>query len=128
MWVILAVVLFFLAYGIIAESKDARRSRSSKNFSAGDPEGPLGHEHTRLLVQRYNAAYDSRSESELAKIAEDLVGHHYACSSAKEWDDSILMENAVRTRSYVYHGCNQTYNGLTLLQIFRDQNTFLGHN
>ena len=121
MKLIIGILLFFLVYGLLGEAKDAGDFDKFKSPVKPDrTTAPLP--YARALIEKYNKAYDSHAEGELAVIVEELIGSHYACFSAHEWDDASLFEAAVQQRPYIYHGDRTDCGGLSLIEIFRRDN------
>ena len=120
---IFGVILFFILYGLIGEANDAKKYPTPKKPVQSKQEPVLPPLQT--LIKRYEKAYDSHSEQELASIAEELIGVHYMHYSAGEWDEAGLLESAVQKRPYIYQGDRAGKKGLSLIDIFRKDNLYI---
>lgn len=128
--IFIAVLIFFIIYGLIGEYNDSKNSAYSHRNEASnravhsDSCSDVS-SYARSLVDRYNKAYDSHAEGDLKSVAEDLIGYHYSRYYAREYDDCMLLESAAQKRSYIYQGDRSDCRGLSLIEIFRKQNGYI---
>jgi len=83
-----------------------------------------GSSGARYLCRSYENALVAHDNNELLRIADRMIENHWESSYSNNYDDSMLYESVATNHPYLYpaNGSKVFYRGLTLIEIFRNDN------
>ncbi len=132
MWYVVIIVLIFfwisntdqkdVKKGALGTSQNKGKKRSDPASTYKSP-GYSSYDASSLC-RAYKNALDSQNQAELMKIVDQMIGNHWACFYAEDYDTASLYESVAYNSPFNYpiDGSRNDCRGLSLREIFGNQN------